>query len=228
MTDFLSHLAARAFETGERILPRPVSMFEPSTVAPEAGFIAEVRSGPAPRQQDPEHQRVTLPHPVTTIVTEVRNRETVSQRDTQTSNVEPAPEWARRTGRSFDPAHSSPPPKPIETPELRAAGQPVTTRLVTIHERVDVPANQPPERTRETHPLSPAKPAARPLTAPPLPVRLMAPPPRPEAPVIIEVTIGRVEVRAIEPSAPKPKAGQSRSGPALSLDAYLKQRNRGK
>ncbi|MCY6493357.1 hypothetical protein [Leptolyngbya sp. GGD] len=44
------------------------------------------------------------------------------------------------------------------------------------------------------------------------------------APPTIRVVIGRVEVRAMMPAQPTPKATPVRSRPAVSLDAYLKQR----
>ncbi|MGD9096453.1 MAG: hypothetical protein PVF97_00125 [Desulfobacterales bacterium] len=51
---------------------------------------------------------------------------------------------------------------------------------------------------------------------------------RAEEPPSVNVTIGRVEVRAIMPEAPparRPRA--AKTGPSLSLDEYLKQRNTG-
>jgi hypothetical protein len=46
---------------------------------------------------------------------------------------------------------------------------------------------------------------------------------------IVQVTIGRVEVRAVTPPRPTPtKRAAARSGPAVSLGEYLKQRNEGR
>lgn len=59
--------------------------------------------------------------------------------------------------------------------------------------------------------------------APPQLVSVSEPVPR------IQVTIGRIEVRSnTSPPPPKPRSAPVRRGPALSLDAYLEQRNRGK
>jgi hypothetical protein len=45
----------------------------------------------------------------------------------------------------------------------------------------------------------------------------------------IQVTIGRIEVRAImPPAAPAPRTKLARTGPTLSLEDYLKQRNEGR
>jgi hypothetical protein len=49
----------------------------------------------------------------------------------------------------------------------------------------------------------------------------------PPSPPTVRVTIGRVEVRAVQPPPPPPSAAPVQQGPALSLDEYLKQRNEG-
>jgi hypothetical protein len=44
----------------------------------------------------------------------------------------------------------------------------------------------------------------------------------------VRVTIGRIEVRAIHPKPEaSPQPHQAETGPALTLDAYLKKRNGG-
>jgi hypothetical protein len=50
--------------------------------------------------------------------------------------------------------------------------------------------------------------------------------PSPPAPTV-QVTIGRVEVRALTPPAPQQLPGRSRRDPQLSLEEYLKRRNGG-
>jgi hypothetical protein len=45
------------------------------------------------------------------------------------------------------------------------------------------------------------------------------------APPTIQITIGRIDVRAIPP-APPPRPMRAAARPALGLDAYLKQRGR--
>jgi hypothetical protein len=45
---------------------------------------------------------------------------------------------------------------------------------------------------------------------------------------VVKVTIGRVEVRAVTPAAPiPPRVATRRPRSALTLDEYLRQRNRG-
>jgi hypothetical protein len=61
--------------------------------------------------------------------------------------------------------------------------------------------------------------------APPaLPEPKAAPTPEPER--TINVTIGRVEVRAVSPPSPQPKRQQSKA-PVMSLDEYLRKRSKG-
>jgi hypothetical protein len=64
----------------------------------------------------------------------------------------------------------------------------------------------------------------RPLTADPLPI---APPPEKATETVINVTIGRVEIRAT-PSAPAVRsAPQRQAAPAMNLDEYLRKRQGG-
>ena len=52
---------------------------------------------------------------------------------------------------------------------------------------------------------------------------------RPETPApTIQVSIGRVEVRAVTPPAPTPRIVEKKAPPLLSLDQYLRQRNEGR
>ena len=44
---------------------------------------------------------------------------------------------------------------------------------------------------------------------------------------IVRVTIGRIEVRSASPPAPMPRKSAPRTGPKLTLDAYLKARKKG-
>jgi hypothetical protein len=81
-------------------------------------------------------------------------------------------------------------------------------------------------------PPEPAIPPTSPLVTPP--IVLVPPLPKPDkpaapskAPPTIQVTIGRVEVRATPPPTPVPKK-RRHTAPVMSLDNYLRQRNGGK
>jgi hypothetical protein len=49
----------------------------------------------------------------------------------------------------------------------------------------------------------------------------------PPSPPTIQVTIGQIEVRAVQTETPQPSVTPAQRGPALSLDDYLRQRNEG-
>jgi hypothetical protein len=69
--------------------------------------------------------------------------------------------------------------------------------------------------------LSPSVDLGLTLASPVLPV---AAPDREPIPPTVRVSIGRVEVRAVMPTAPTPRAVPTRPRPAVSLNDYLKQR----
>ena len=70
---------------------------------------------------------------------------------------------------------------------------------------------------------------AQPTVEPAAPVPAVLPKAMRKPAPTIQVTIGRIEVRAITlPAPPAPRFKPARPGPALSLDDYLKQRNEGK
>lgn len=54
------------------------------------------------------------------------------------------------------------------------------------------------------------------------------PPVAPQVPPTIHVSIGRIEVRAVTPSTPAPRAKPARPSPSLSLEDYLKQQRGGR
>lgn len=79
--------------------------------------------------------------------------------------------------------------------------------------------------------LKPDSPALNPPLAPPLrpsPIPPMISPPQPDKPAAptIQVTIGRIEVRATPPPPPAKKSAPAT--PQLSLETYLRQRNGGR
>ncbi len=61
--------------------------------------------------------------------------------------------------------------------------------------------------------------------APTAPTAQPTPPSTPTSEPTIRVTVGRVEVRAVTPPTPSASPAAERTGPALSLDDYLKQRD---
>lgn len=87
------------------------------------------------------------------------------------------------------------------------------------------PDNRPPPQPAALVPKSMpagALPALRPAA---VPQAVQAPPPRPVEPPVIEISIGRVEVRAVSAPAPAAAPRQRSAAPMLSLDDYLKQKD---
>lgn len=101
------------------------------------------------------------------------------------------------------------------------AGQPVQARTAPSYQ---TQAPQGAAASSESWRSETGRPAAlQPSVARALPLPSVLPAPEPPAPTI-QVTIGRIEVRA---SAPPPAAPRKpASGPTLSLEDYLRQRNR--
>jgi len=136
-------------------------------------------------------------------------------------------------------ARPMPAPSPPPRADARAAPAPVAAwapmRLPALDATLGAPRNEKaaPPRAADTGALArPAAPPRAPLApvaasarraarSPDAPAR-----PAPAALPPIEVTIGRVEIRAVAP-APAPARPARAAGPRLSLDDYLRQRDGG-
>ncbi|MBD2490843.1 hypothetical protein [Aulosira sp. FACHB-615] len=103
-----------------------------------------------------------------------------------------------------------------ENPSLVMDGE-LANAPEIVADRATVPISKP-SGTIATHQV----PLAQSAVSSPLPQVAT----EPAAPPTIRVSIGRVEVRAIMPTPPAPKATPVRSRPAVSLDTYLQQRGR--
>jgi hypothetical protein len=139
------------------------------------------------------------------------------------------------------PLRSWPMPPPSEPPVSNAAIyaliQPTTAapNAQTDSARVQLPASGIPPRSEPAaapQPLRPSIPAIivrQPNTLPVIPARRVhnETAAAVESPATISVTIGRVDVRAIFPQPPGPRASHGREHSAMSLDDYLK-RNEGR
>ncbi len=221
-------LSSSRFEPGPRLLPSG----EPDSSEREAAFGRSRRDSPLIVTDD----RIPLPEP----------------RSGTLHRVEPAP--ARR---GVDKAPPRLAPEDFPSGSFAAEDGPGQTVLrstgtLAEHGRDITPLPAPPssagdspktgEGTLESEipPAHPASPTATPLVVPrivrqqpdhhqerdPRQPHLSAP--EPPAPTI-RVAIGRIEVRAITPppAPPARRETTARSGPPLSLDDYLKQRNGG-
>jgi hypothetical protein len=137
--------------------------------------------------------------------------------------------WGRLSSLLEQPGKAAPHPTfqtVSETPAPpRPQVEPAARPLLAGH--VPLPDETPERRPQPEAPVE--APAARPLQ--PRAGRLQpgwpaaTQPPEPAKPPTLQITIGRVEVKAMQPPAP---AQPKRPGPVLSLSDYLKQRSGGR
>lgn len=249
MSDYLSNLAARSLNLTNAVQPRLASPFEPlrltgefvagplfSAEQPEATPLTmetEFRpAAPTPHPEPPTQARVvtrgetTLPPPARgrQPEREIIGRGSVIERDVPLGEPQPH-------------AHPEPSPMPAARPgtltpvlpQMRLApAQPLAPPAPAV-ERVAPPEKlQPPAHA---HPEPSPMQAARPGTLTPVlpqirlaPAQPLAPPaPAPGLPTpTIQVTIGRIEVKATPPAPPSKK--QRPAAPVMSLEEYLRRR----
>lgn len=224
--------AARALEAPRVPAPQP-PIREAERPAP-ARVVPQVEPNLHRRttEQASEGERIARPPAARTTQQEDR-----AERPRPTSRVEPkpaplpAPETAARHGREPEQRPGSVAAAPVAPPQQQSQVQP-QQRAHAGHEpeRPRTAAVEPNVRSRREEfeatrlageivpttapPAAPLPPPARPPVA--------EPPPAPR----VQVSIGRVEVRAVfTPPAAAPS--RPRPGPAMSLDDYLKQRDGG-
>jgi len=128
------------------------------------------------------------------------------------------PEVVNHVKLAATPAASSPQPSLKEPPAIHVSC-PAPPTLRPIPGTTEMVSKEKNQIVLQPEIISPLKPAATSA------VSLLQP--SPKEPPSIHVTIGRVEVRAVMPSVAAPKPAPP-SGPKLSLEDYLKQRNGGR
>lgn len=123
---------------------------------------------------------------------------------------------ARRLKAAAEPAH-----EPAQRERRRQPGDGAAVRAASSHaaERRDLPP--PPPMTVPRRPAAAAVLMAKAQTAPRAEFAATAPPPAP-----VQISIGRVEVRAHTAAEPRPRAAAP-AAPRLKLDDYLRQRGGG-
>lgn len=202
MTDFFGRLAARTLGTADAVRPRVPSMFEP-TAGPrpqgegEPAIVDEPVSRPWALQPGRHDETIDRRGPAIGGATRHDDIEIMRAAPRE---QEPVAEHAITTEAAFRPPTDRPSPKRTRSEPVTAGGLHARPgRQQAIQPRVS--AGQP---ERHDRPASRADQSANPRTE-------------------IHVTIGRVEVRAVAaPSAPERDAAPL--PPAVSLDAYLKDR----
>lgn len=252
MSDFLTRLVMHAGRAVDVIRPRPLSRFEAPPPAWHESSEDEI--GPSvPRQSralfvTPDEEtgrgqtvpevpakRDDVPMPESRARASVPTDRSVTQSPHPTVQVDPA--------------------VALRPSETRPAAQPETVRHETTHtitkiveqvvrreerSQAGVDEGSPSRKTSEPKIADRLVPIAPTHLRPPLvqpavveaSTRAARQPPVPPIPeiaatgdVTVEITIGRVDVRAVIPTGPKPRESRT-SKPELSLDDYLQQRGR--
>lgn len=259
MSGFFELLAGRAAEPEGALQPRRASRFEtpaaqtdepPTEVAGDAA--AERRRAPsdstAPAPAVSSAKRPVAPMPETRAASAARTEASAPPAPAVRERIETVRVERREPGRA--PADAPPPPAAVSrrerNPEPSAAGDEGNQRYLPD----ESPAAREPE-LRESAPPPEARlestPVARQESVPPAPLLSRAPLPAAVAPPApsgaagreptsdtppaptIRISIGTVEIRAVNPAAPapaRPATAAARSRP--SLDDYLAARGRGK
>ena len=190
--------------------PRPAAIF---TEAPAA---EPLRAAPSPPLAAPH---IITHHHETRIERLTQRVDTIVERTpagSSTPLLVPAPPPSAAV-----PVSSTAPSLPTAptAPSVMAGLDPATHPAPVKPQAAPVPQPQAPRRA----PPQPQTPAITRVSLAPSPQPQAAPP----TPAPIEITIGRLEIRATQstPAAPRPRT--SPRGPALGLDAYLRQRGGG-
>ena len=229
MSGYLTNLLARSRGTAEVMRPRIASMFEPvqpeAPVTPEAQpkHTAQEREEDAPEMETrivtleaPQHK--PLDHERPEAPAEIEQR--VERKEEETSQ-DPLPTTVRAQVQAAAPApHARPvastplqPTKPERKANLLPTAPPAREEVRVVKEAAGAPPRYP--TAREQAPLTP--PPRRPRFEPMPPVQ-KAVSSEPE----VHVTIGRLEVRAVNESASRKK--ERPASTVMSLADYLKSR----
>ena len=251
MSDFLATLAARAMGAEVGLRPRPASIFEPVT---EPMTVSDSEMSPARYEEAESHVATTaaVPDPAAGPALAAPPRSAHRVPPVPVEPAEPAREWGeprhtieriveeRRTPAPVPSPVAPPPPAVPPEATVRVTTQTVPAHVVTVEKTHEIRTTLRREHTvreetvpREAPPVSSPR-RARTAQAAPAASRSsgsaapLVPPAAVEPPVTIEVTIGRVEVRAVQPAAPAKREVRTGNGPSLPLEAYLKQRNGGR
>ena len=213
MSDYLSRLVARSTGAADVVRPETASLFEPRDAAPQQ-LLAEVdveatrpprissteTRAPAAEADDPAAIRADDPPPAPA------DR---AWRDPGTPPVEEAPA----------PALASI-PEPVEPAETDASTEAERTAATLVRAELREPRSaSAPAESRVSGPA-----AAAPGTLSMLPP--FSPAPGPDEPPVVHVTIGRVDVRAVQSAPPAPPSPardrEPEADPRQTLGEYLR------
>jgi hypothetical protein len=243
MSDFLMYLASRALGREMEVRPRPASIFEPSDQPRMPAATRDdqaldsqpsIRLG-APAETSTAIGSTPLPRIESEAVPTARNPSTPVVNE---ERVVAPPIDRRVVSPDGDAVRVAPSVRADET--VRIPTPATSVRRVVVDERRTVETTVKREQTireESTVRRGDRGDLAVRRGEPTLPQTSMQPrratidadrgaPPEP--PFTVEVTIGRVEVRSIQPPAAARPASPAPRTPSLSLNDYLKERSRGR
>ena len=232
MSDFFEGLAARSSGAATALRPRLASAYETRDaleIIEEAPAAPNVplpppparAAAPTPPEPQPQPARVPEPPPIREeTAPAAREQRTLEQTIERVHHVlSPQAAETRPEERPAPRAAEAPPEPPAESVVEPAAVEPA----VEVRERETVRVLTPPPR--ELLPPPPrVPPVGRRQT-----IRTIAdrqPPASPGEPSTVRITIGRVEVRAVQPPQPPPRPAPPPAPPGPTLEEFLEERER--
>jgi len=243
MSDFLTRLAARAIGEHQEIRPRTASIFEPvgQPTLPTASTEAMGAIETPQKAGD-----ITTPSPLPTtndvapLIAEKRSVIFETQRlvdvtaQARIAPLPPEPTAVAQTAAGHEPDFES--TRTEDTVRIPTPEGSSSRLVVENRQRIEKTLRREHIIREETITRRPGRDdfdrRAEPASMRSEPFNAVAPQgaraPLPEPPVTVEVTIGRVEVRAVNPPATIAPAQPVSRAPSLSLADYLKSRNQGR
>jgi hypothetical protein len=205
VSDYVSRLVARSMGAANVVRPETASLFEPRDATPQQ-LLAEVDvEATSPAQPRVPHDEPDAP--AAAVAAAEAPGPAAADRVPREPGAPPVEEVAAPAVE-----HG---PEPAE-PTPREPAERTTSILVEAHSR----------RTRPASAASrPAPRAATARTPSPVPLSVLppvSPAPAPDEPSIVHVTIGRVDVRAVQSVLPAARDREPEAPPRQTLGEYLR------
>ena len=252
MANFFTRLAERSLGLSSVVQPAIASRFSSTSALPDGDFQWDGKTERSPTPVHPEPSlNVSFPQPIFLVQEQLSTPEPYpiqEQAQSDASIAASLPNQLLQSASTLPEPNSKQSILPVANPiaPIQSIGE-ESSQVASLepfrvlHPREHIPSQQnslvpvpvivarhPDESDRNTE--NRLAPSAQAVIQPDLRSIVsssefpQAPAERESLPPTIRVSIGRVEVRAIMPTAPTPKAAPVRPRPAVSLNDYLKQR----
>ena len=225
MNDYLHNLAARTLRTVPLIEPRLASVFEPSSQFDLTAAAAEETASSPKVQFEAAVMNDTGQARPESFNSEIKAQPAPREADQIRQNtVSPL----RVSDKALNAADAAPQPVQAESrlpePSLFRSAERLTAEIESAESSVKENAQAAAIQIRPSvAPLAAGRQADEMMNVEPATSQTEK-----ESAPVIRISIGRVEVRAVMPTAPAPRPAPTRPRPGLSLDDYLKEREGGK